>query len=72
MADEVIADAVSQVEPVEALRCQHREIVRPHLCVVVPGLVFYLAGEEPRYAAYLVSRTLCMARNSGDSDERIA
>ena len=51
LAEKVVADAEGQVEAVEALRGQHGEVPRPHLAVVVPGLVFHVAGEQPGDAA---------------------
>ena len=50
-ADEVVADAEGEVEAVEALGGQHGQIGGPHLAVVVPGLVFHVAGEESGDAA---------------------
>ena len=51
VAQEVVADAEAQVEAVEALGGEHGEVARPHFAVVVPGLVFDVAGEEARDAA---------------------
>ena len=47
LPDEVVADAQRQIETIEPVRRQHRQILRPHLAIVVPGLVFHVAGEEP-------------------------
>ena len=55
---EVVADAQREIEPVEALRRQHGQVRRPHLAVVVPGLVFDFAGEEARDAADGIGRAL--------------
>ena len=50
-AQEVVADAEAEVEAVEAVFREHGEVMRPHLAVVEPGLVFDLAGEEALDAA---------------------
>ena len=52
LLEDVVAEPEGKVEPVEALRGQHGEIVRPHLAVVEPGLVERLAGELPHHAAH--------------------
>ena len=46
LPDEVVADAKRQVEAIEPVRRKHRQILRPHLAIVVPGLVFHVAREE--------------------------
>ncbi len=68
---EVVADAESEAEAVEALRGQHGEVRRPHLAVVVPGLVLDLAGEQPRDAADGVGRMLGNGRRDGQRGQRV-
>jgi len=58
LADKIVADAKGKVEAIEALARQHRQVARPHLAIVVPGLVFDVAGEEPRNAANGIGRAL--------------
>ncbi len=63
LAQGVVAEPEGQVEPVEALRREHAQVVGPHLTVVIPGLVERLAGELPHDAAHLVG---------GPLDDRLA
>ncbi len=56
VGEEVVADPQREVEAVEALPGQHREIRGPHLAVVEPGLVFDVAREQARDAADAVGR----------------
>ena len=73
LVEEVVADAEREVEAVEALRGQHRQVRRPHLAVVEPGLVFDVAREQPRDAADGVGRPLqdrASARPARRSDPR--
>ena len=72
VADEVISDAESEIEPVEALRRQHVEVLRPHRPVVVPRLVFHVAREQPHHAAHFIGRPLDRRLNCGERRHRIA
>ena len=70
-AQEVVADAEAQVEAVEALGGQHREVARPHFAVVVPGLVFDVAGEEAGDAADRVGGALRKCCLDGEGGGRV-
>ena len=66
-AEKVVADAETQVEAVEALGGEHREVARPHFAVVVPGLVFDVAGEEAGDAADRVRGAFRNGCGNGES-----
>ncbi len=65
-AEKVVADAETQVEAVEALGGQHGEVVRPHFTVVVPGLVFDVAGEETGDASDRIGGAFRNGRGEGE------
>src|SRR6185437_323560 len=67
----VIADAEIQAKAVEALRGQHRKILRPHLAVVEPGLVLYVAAENAPITANGVEGPLDRGRMLFQSVERL-
>src|SRR3984957_4051954 len=45
-AQEIVANAEAEVEASELVLREHGKVMRPHLAVVEPGLVFDLAGEK--------------------------
>ncbi len=47
----VVAEAEGQIEPVEALGDQHRQVAPPEVAIVKPGLVLDGAGERTHHAA---------------------
>ncbi len=75
----VVAEPEGEVQAVEALRCQHGEIARPHCAVVEPRLVVGLAGELAHHAAHRIGgplddrleNPLAMAQAIGQFAQRI-
>ncbi len=45
-----------QVKAIEALGGEHREIARPHLAIVVPGLILDVACKQPGHTANRIRR----------------
>src|SRR5882762_4745885 len=58
LADEVVADAERQAEPVKTICSEHGQVMWPHLAIVEPWFIFYVAGEQPGYATNSIARPL--------------
>ena len=56
--DVIVAQTKGEVEAIEALRRQHRQIFRPELAVIEPRLVFQFALEGAADRAGLAGRLL--------------
>ena len=55
---EIVTDSKTEVQPIETMRGQHRQIIAPRAAIVEPGLVFHLADEGLQHAANAVRRLL--------------
>jgi hypothetical protein len=68
---EVVTEAESEVDPVEALGDEHREVVPPERPVVPPALVLDVADEQPHDAADPAGRSLDDRRRRAQRRERL-